>query len=136
MLDLGFNEDLPQTGIFKLTCGQCLDKDIFDKIRLIVTCLISHYNIPVFNHSSLSILLLLSFENFYKTDSTLEKHGVRIFKSKCSCYRLIEKIVTAQPQPQPNSTSTRDGVDKVISWSTQPTHPPHITQWKTTSITI
>ena len=30
-------------------------------------------------------------------------------------------IVTAQPQPQPNSTLTRVGVEKVISWTTHPT---------------
>ena len=33
-------------------------------------------------------------------------------------------IVTAQPQPQPNSSSTRVGVDKVISWTTTTTHHP------------
>ena len=32
-------------------------------------------------------------------------------------------VVTAQPQPQPNSTSTRVGIDKVISWTTHPHHP-------------
>jgi hypothetical protein len=32
-------------------------------------------------------------------------------------------FVTAQPQPQPNSTSTLVGLDKVISWTT----PPNIT---------
>ena len=36
------------------------------------------------------------------------------------------EIVTAQPQPQPKSTSTRVGIDKVISWTTHTTHttPP------------
>jgi hypothetical protein len=33
-------------------------------------------------------------------------------------------VVTAQPQPQPNSTLTQVGVDKVISWSTPPPPPP------------
>ena len=36
-------------------------------------------------------------------------------------------IFTAQPQPQHNSTSTRVGVDKVISWTTHHTTPPHHT---------
>ena len=35
---------------------------------------------------------------------------------------VILNIVTAQPQAQPNSTSTQVGVDKVISWTT--TTPP------------
>jgi hypothetical protein len=32
-------------------------------------------------------------------------------------------FITALPQPQPNSTSTQVGVDKVISWTTTTT--PH-----------
>ena len=32
-------------------------------------------------------------------------------------------VVTAQPKPQPNSTSTWVGVDKVISWTSHTTHP-------------
>ena len=35
-----------------------------------------------------------------------------------------EFVVTAQPQPQNNSTSTRVGVDKVISWTTTTTTHP------------
>ena len=39
-------------------------------------------------------------------------------------------FVTAQPQPQPKSTSTRVGIDKVISWTTHTTPPtpptPHL----------
>ena len=35
--------------------------------------------------------------------------------------------VTAQPKPQPNSTLTQVGVDKVISWTTTPPHHPSST---------
>jgi hypothetical protein len=37
--------------------------------------------------------------------------------------RIVTEIVTAKPQSQPNSTSTRVGVDKVISWTTTHHHP-------------
>ena len=40
-----------------------------------------------------------------------------------SIYPKTVEIVTAQPQPQPNSISTRVGEDKVISWTT--THTTH-----------
>ena len=36
---------------------------------------------------------------------------------------ILGIIVTAKPQHQPNSTSTRVGSDSVISWTTQPTRP-------------
>ena len=50
-------------------------------------------------------------------------------KYKVSQKIVILTIVTAQPQPQPNSTSSRVGVDKVISRTTHTTphhhtHPP------------
>ena len=59
-----------------------------------------------------------SYENF-----SFHQGGSSI--SHATIIHLTNKtrpIVTAQPQPQPKSTLTRVGVDKVISWTT--TTPP------------
>ena len=59
---------------------------------------------------------------------------------KLSCIELIfdkpmkderVEIFTAQPHPQPNSTSTRVGIDKVISWTTTTT-PKLLRHFQTT----
>ena len=56
--------------------------------------------------------------------SPVAKEALISYWNKCSGYAVI---VTAQPQPQPKSTSTRVGVDKVISWTTHPPTPHHTT---------
>ena len=72
--------------------------------------------LPVFLMLDLNIFSL----RFQELIFSIEQLSQNTFRTV-----MADIIVTAQPQPQPNSTSTRLGVDKVISWTT--THPtPHI----------
>ena len=54
----------------------------------------------------------LYYHDYWQRSCLLYKHNT-----------ILDTIVTAQPQPQPNSTSTLVGVDKVISWTTHPPTP-------------